>query len=676
MLRTGWGAILALAALAAHAPAQAQTELGANVTGYGPAYFAANQPSSALDMVNLLPGFSLVEGNATVRGYSGAVGNVLIDGRPPASKQDTLSDILKRIPAGSVERIELLRPGAAGIDMQGYALLVNVVRKVSNALRIRLESEYVQHHHGNGAPKAAAEISLGSTYVLDLQGSANRDFAQQLGYGYKNRYRADGSPLLLNEYDHPKVQDTWVLQGTWRQPLLGGSLRLNALVNDIHAIGTIDERDYYPAVAHAMGGEREMTAANEFGLQYAHDLWAGADLEFIAIRRSSNFHQTQSFVSAVVANEAIKAAGTDETVGRTVGRQHFGNWNFEVGVEGALNGLNNHIAYRRNGALFSLPSANVKVSEVRAEGFFTGTWHVIPQLTLETGVRYEMSQLKQQGDTALTRRLSYLKPHILATWDVTGSDQIRIGYARQAGQLDFNNFVTSVNLSQALVSSGNPNLRPFTLWQSELAWEHRFKLGSVLLTARDQQIGDTNDRIMLTSIAGPLDALGNVGSGKRQELAVNFNFPLDWVHTWLSGVTVQGNLLKRTSSVIDPTTGERRMISNDARREGKITLTKDMPSIHMRWSASYSLRREQRTWRFNEFMTNPNPESIDAFIEYKPSPDWQIRLLGENLTNRPNNRVHDVYAGPRATSALSFTEPSSVNAGVRVGLNVQHTLGE
>ena len=97
--------------------AWAQAEIRASVEGYAPVFFAGSQPSSALDMVGLVPGFRLLEGNATVRGYSGGVGNVLIDGQPPASKQDTLGDILKRIPADSVDRIELVHPGAAGIDM-------------------------------------------------------------------------------------------------------------------------------------------------------------------------------------------------------------------------------------------------------------------------------------------------------------------------------------------------------------------------------------------------------------------------------------------------------------------------------------------------------------------------------------------------------------------------------
>jgi outer membrane receptor protein involved in Fe transport len=677
--------VLVCAAILFVAPARAQTEIREYVIGYAPDYFAGNQPSSALDMVNLLPGFSLVEGDANVRGYSGAVGNVLIDGRPPASKQDKLADILARIPAGSVERIELLRPGVAGVDMQGYPLLANVVRKVSNAPHGRLEGEYLQDTHGQLAPKLAGEISLGSVYVLNLQAQVNRDYAFNFGpgtgglggYGVKNRYRPDGSALLLNTYDHPRRTDNWFLSGTWRQPLFAGALRLNALVNEQRTIGIITEKDYYPTVTQSGGGEREMRSANELGVQYTHNLWSGAELETIAIRRSTNYHQTQSITSPGSELQAIKATGTDETILRNVGRLNGGTWSIELGVEAALNGLDNRIAYRNNGVLVPLPSANIKVSEVRGEGFLTATWHVMPDLTLEAGGRYEMSQLKQQGDLNLTRKLSYLKPHLLVTWNVTASDELRLLYERQAGQLDFNNFVSSVMIAQGNVSAGNPDLLPYTQWQRELTWEHRFKIGSIVATARDQRISNTVDRIMLNSAAGLLDAIGNIGSGNRQELVAAFNFPLDWMDEALAATTVQGSWLERFSHVTDPFTGQIRPISMDADTEAKVTVTRDLPSSHLRLGLTYTHEVERRNFRFNEIGRNHQGETFDVFVEYKPSPDWQLRLFGENLTNRSVSRIRDVYAGPRNLFPVqSYTEFNPQNLGTRLGLNLQYSLGE
>lgn len=95
---------------------------------FTPDFFAAQSPNTALDMVNRVPGFSVDDGSGA-RGFEGAVGNVLINNARPASKNDTGSNVLARTLARQVERIELIRGGAPGIDMQGYSVVVNVILK-------------------------------------------------------------------------------------------------------------------------------------------------------------------------------------------------------------------------------------------------------------------------------------------------------------------------------------------------------------------------------------------------------------------------------------------------------------------------------------------------------------------------------------------------------------------
>jgi outer membrane cobalamin receptor len=85
---------------------------------FTPDFFADQRPNTALDMVNRLPGFSVQDGDGS-RGFEGAVGNILINGSRPASKNDTGSSVLSRTLVPQVERIELIRGGAPGIDMQG-----------------------------------------------------------------------------------------------------------------------------------------------------------------------------------------------------------------------------------------------------------------------------------------------------------------------------------------------------------------------------------------------------------------------------------------------------------------------------------------------------------------------------------------------------------------------------
>jgi hypothetical protein len=105
------------------------------VTIYPSSFFVSAQPTSALDMINRVPGFSY-DGGDSVRGFAGAASNVLIDGSRPASKSDSTDSILSRIPASDVDHIELIRGGAPGIDMQGRTVMANVIRKKGSTSKI------------------------------------------------------------------------------------------------------------------------------------------------------------------------------------------------------------------------------------------------------------------------------------------------------------------------------------------------------------------------------------------------------------------------------------------------------------------------------------------------------------------------------------------------------------
>lgn len=104
------------------------TNATSGVTSFPSAFFADARPNTAMDMVSRIPGF-VFDGGAQVRGFSAGAGNVVIDGQRPTSKQDDLEQILRRIPAGQVERIDLIRGGDRVIDMQGRTLIANVVRR-------------------------------------------------------------------------------------------------------------------------------------------------------------------------------------------------------------------------------------------------------------------------------------------------------------------------------------------------------------------------------------------------------------------------------------------------------------------------------------------------------------------------------------------------------------------
>lgn len=105
-------ALLGGPAMAQTAPVAAPAQQGVLV--FEPVFFADARPDTALDMIARLPGFAFESGDSGTRGLAGTAGNVLIDGRRPSTKSDNLDQILRRISAAGIARVELIRGGAPG----------------------------------------------------------------------------------------------------------------------------------------------------------------------------------------------------------------------------------------------------------------------------------------------------------------------------------------------------------------------------------------------------------------------------------------------------------------------------------------------------------------------------------------------------------------------------------
>ena len=213
-------ALVASLLIASALPALAQE----GVNAYPAAFFQENQPATALDMVRLVPGFRVQAGDSGIRGFSGTVGNVLIDGQLPTSKEESIEQVLQRISASAVERIELIR-GAA--DMHGHAVLANVVRIRSVSLKGRAEAEGAINTTGSTAPRLALNITRqGVESVLDVSASYGRRIGNNQGFGTRGRFLPDGTPVRLSEFEFPSLENFAEFSTAYRQPLWGGDLNL------------------------------------------------------------------------------------------------------------------------------------------------------------------------------------------------------------------------------------------------------------------------------------------------------------------------------------------------------------------------------------------------------------------------------------------------------------------
>ena len=161
---------------------------------FEPAFFAEARPDTARDMIARLPGFAFDSGDSGTRGLAGTAGNVLIDGRRPSTKSDGLDNVLGRISAAGVARIELIRGGAPGIDMQGRSVVANVVLVRSVITERVVESNTYLYSDGYIGPALSARWSRREgDDQIEGSLSAFSDRSDGTSDGYRRRYDADGN---------------------------------------------------------------------------------------------------------------------------------------------------------------------------------------------------------------------------------------------------------------------------------------------------------------------------------------------------------------------------------------------------------------------------------------------------------------------------------------------------
>ncbi|QCQ98045.1 TonB-dependent siderophore receptor [Brevundimonas sp. SGAir0440] len=637
---------------------------------FTPDFFAAQRPNTALDMVNRVPGFSIDNGSGA-RGFEGAVGNVLINNNRPASKNDSGSNVLGRTLANQVERIELIRGGAPGIDMQGYSVVVNVILKTTDSRQSILTWNAMLFEGGHDIYGGSYQFtqnkgdrSWGVT-LSDGMGSSDSN-----GVGRSIRRNAAGDVIRDERFENDGWGGGQSIRGNYTGPVFGGKLEGTARygLNDYQNWTELSSPTSLRRSDYAEDGD-----SGELGLTWTRTLNPRWTLETRLIHEFSSFDSVsgsnETLNGTAAPEQQFKSDGdSSESILRALVRhERSPALTIEAGAEIAYNMLDVNQAFTIGGVGVPLPSASVKVEETRGEAFSKATWRINPKLTLEGGVRLEASTISQSGDADQEKSFFFAKPRVLATWTPMANNQLRFRFERELGQLDFGDFAASAELSDGTVFGGNVDLEPEQRWISELSYERRFwGEGVVSIGYRHDRIIDVIDRLPLP---GGLSATGNIGDGTLDQLSLNVVVPLDKVGISGARFTFQNDWNK--TSVTDPTTGEDRRISGVRPSQANVGFQQDITSWKTQWGINWLPRLGQATYDPDQTFAWRGADYLEAFVEYKPSPTLSLRAqlnLWDDFTQQ-----RTVYA-TRNPRTVAFVEERSIDPRTFVSLRVRKTF--
>ncbi len=618
-------------------------------TIYEASGFAQYNPQTALDMVRQVPGFSL-DGGADRRGFSGAVGNLLIDGIRPSTKSQGVEGILSRIPANQVVRLEILRGAAVAGDASGQSTLLNVVRTESSGSGV-YEAGFELTSRGVPAPRGELSYSGRNGNVeYSLAGSVFSQYRDLPGWRLFSDQPGD---VNAGRAETPSPRDfrEASVTGSLAFPLLGGRLSTNAQIN---AFRFNADNDYYffdaldnPDSA-LLQDFQEQSRGYEVGVNYDRDIgpWSLGLIGLINRSRYESDEEDQfldgaSALDGTLTQDIVQDSGESIariTMSRPLGARH----RIEVGAEGAFNSLDQQLALGGSFAPPLFDNANVLVEEERAEVFASHTWRPSDVWSLETRLNWETSTLTFTGDSNQTVDLAFWKPSIQVTRTFEGNNQLRFRIYRDVSQLDFGDFVSAAATADALVSGGNPDLVPQSDWRYELGADLRFPGGAALgLTLTHHQITDVSDVVYIP--AAGFDAPGNLGDGEATSLDVNFSMPVP--HIEGGRLTIQGYLWD--TEVTDPLTNQPRIFSFQPESQVEVNFRQDLPDLRFAWNISVFKQGEVQAYRFNEIDTSEEGPWVDLTFETTALPHhMKLTAIAANIFDGTVYRDRRFYDEP------------------------------
>ncbi|NEZ04921.1 TonB-dependent receptor [Wenzhouxiangella sp. XN201] len=629
---------------------------------YPRSFFDTYRPVNALDMVQQLPGFRLIEA-ADKRGFGGNAGNVLIDGERPSSKQDRLSQLLSRIPAGRVEQVEVVRGDTGSLTAGGQSVVANVVLRDAGRASWAW-SALIEQDTDSGGPEPGGSLSLvvprgDSRYAAGVE-------ARHMFFGNVADERLEVGGVLAELRDDTERMQGNDYSGNFSSETDWGSLvsRFNSRL-DYQTFNFFERSqrtpqgiDQAPFVVdrHADWQEYELELGGDLQWQASKDSDVKGILVFnrewedrtsglkresdaLSIRRQLADRQTRRAES--IARIEVDWAGWEA---------HY----LEFDLETALNVLDNQLEFAvDDGNGFHpvpVPGADSRVEEWRGDVQISDAWQ-IDDWTLEPALGAEVSRISQSGPDGQERSFFFLKPSLTVVHAPVSERQTRLNLRRSVAQLDFRDFVSATNFGDDEINFGNPSLKPQNTWVAELAHERRFgEVGVATAKLFYNYVRDLQDRLPLDG----RDVPGNIGDGQRWGMELEATLPVDPVG--LEDARLDMDLRWQDSSVEDPVTQRDRPFSGESKFRINTKLRQDVIVAQAAWGLELFYQDAVTRYELDELDVRDDGVDLGFFIETTRFMQTKVRLAAQNLLGRSFERDRRVFADSRLDGETAFRE--------------------
>ena len=602
--------------------------------------FARFAPQTAADVVAQIPGFS-VSNVSNDRGIGEASQNVLINGQRITGKGNDAMTVLGRISVDSVKSLEIV--DGASLDISGLSGdVLNVIAEQGTVKGNYVWRPQFREEVGHHWPAGEVNVS-GKSRIGDFALGFRWDGFRGGGWGGSTEYRPATDVSFFRDQNPRFAQDIPKLSGSLNRMFESGSIwNINASVD--FAKFNRDAPTHYqvpgePESIEISTGEDEKWHT-EIGTDYEFALGSGR-LKLIGLyteRWGPNFNEltTQQEGEAVPTGSKFSRDSTQgERVLRTEYRWRAWDADWTISGEAAYNFIDATSTFEvldSNGAyqIIPLPGASSRVDEKRGESILSFSRPLGQEWSLQVSGGVEYSVLSQDGLTGKTREFWRPKGAVSVAWDPASEWEWNLKLQRKVGQLNFFDFLASVDVNNDNANGANPELVPPQSWLlSANAIRSLGQYGKVTMTVEYEDITDLVEQVPLGPI---LEAPGNLPeNSKRFQATLNAGLLLDGVG--IPGGKLDAFVTWRDTELIDPLFGTPRQF-NGNQYYWNLDFRQDIPSTPWTWGLFAEKQAKNYFYRldYEEVFWGSKPFG-QIFLEHKDVFGLKVRFAVANLFN-------------------------------------------
>jgi len=711
---------LALAGLSVSSTLAQDTSEDGSTVIYPASYFEQWGPRTAQDMLDRIPGQGSGGGNSFGGGGgSGGGGNpssggrglgsgsggidIMIDGKRTAGKNNQAGGLLRRIAADQVREVQIIRGTSGELDVRGSDQVINIVLfEALSSNSISWDATGLMAQDESFIPSGSIALNGQSgdlNYLLSLR--SNPRYSHSVTY--EHSILADFQPNDTIDEDRINERQNNELSVNLGYALsANSSIRINALYAEQDSPTEIDritrnlrtdpssltvEQEDNPSDRDnwEVGGDYEVTFNN------------GNRFKLLGIANQNNQDSTrQRFKLVDDVFEKNLFLNTNSVTEERILRSSYtmdvtSEQNVEFGVERAQTILDSSLvlALRTSNGIPSeqydglvpqnVSNANSRVEEIRYEPFVIHNWTIGPQMSLESTLIYELSEISQTGDVTKSREFEFIKPKMDLRYNLTPTIQLRGTVERIVNQLSFSDFVASNDEqdNDRNTVAGNANLRQQTQWRYSFNTEYRLPDDVGVLNAEvfyaDHE--DVIDRIDVSPSDDNLQsANGNIGDG--WEAGVDLSASVRMGMIGLPNLLVTPSFLVQDSEVTDPFLGIERRFQSYIRGQFRLTVRHDIPNWRFNWGFQNFDRVDGGLYRYDvdDIEFEIGDPRYNLFAEYIDRRGLTYRIDIQNASNNVRCRRRTRYVGRISAEILEEIENQCTTTGLDFSLRVSGTF--